>query len=105
VALGFSASQLLLFPFAILFCYRGTFLRVRDLVATLARPALASVGAAAALWEMQRALFSFDALWKTIVVGWAAYVVGYALLWLMMPGGPARIRGYLSILRPENPQR
>jgi PST family polysaccharide transporter len=104
VALGFSASQLLLFPFAILFCYRGTFLRARELAATLVRPALASIGAAAGLWAVQRAQFSFDAVWKTIVVGWAIYVVLYALLWVAMPGGLARIRDYISLVRaPRRP--
>jgi PST family polysaccharide transporter len=101
VGLGFSVSQVLLFPFAILFCYRGTFLRLRDLLNTLSRPALASIGAAAGVYAIQRNVTPFDAVGKTIIVGGAAYVVLYAALWLAMPGGPARIRGYLSLVRPE----
>ncbi len=99
VALAFSISQTLLYPIAVLFCYRGTFMRPRELAATIARPAVASLIAAAGLFWIQHHWLRLDAYWQMILVGGGVYVVLYAALWLSMPGGATRIREYASMLQ------
>jgi PST family polysaccharide transporter len=101
VAVAFSLSQMLLFPFSMAFCYRGTFLRLRELAATLIRPAVASIGAAAGLFWIHRNWVHPHLHWQTIAAGGAIYLVLYLAIWLAMPGGARRIGGYLSMLRPQ----
>lgn len=98
VAIGFSISQCALFPFSALYCYRGTFLRVRELFGALARPAGASLVAGIILATVQHEVLHLNAYWEMVVIGGAIYGVLYAALWLMIPGGIAQIREYAGIL-------
>jgi hypothetical protein len=71
------------------------------LAATLVRPAVASILAAGLLFWIQRFWIHLDFQWQTVVTGGVIYLVLYLAIWLAMPGGAERIRGYLSILRPD----
>lgn len=99
VAAAFSVVQVLERWPAMWYCYRGTFLRLSDLGRTLARPAVASVGATAGTMGL-RALVGPE--WLIVLELSAAagvYVLVYLACWLVMPGGRAELMAMSRTLR------
>lgn len=103
VAAGFAAGTCLLAYPALRFCLATSPLRMRDFLAVVGRPLLASLVAAGAVQALERLAWSggggvlVELAWKLAVFG-----VVYLLAWLAQPGGraaAARILGLAGELR------
>jgi hypothetical protein len=93
VATAFGISQPILYVPAVIYCYQGTPLRGKDLVKTLSRPAIASIGAAIILIGMQTIFL--NQLKLILISAFALDCLLYALIyfgiWMILPNGKATI--------------
>lgn len=99
VAVAFSATQVILLWPGLWYCYRGTPLRVRDLAATIARPTVASIGAAAILMMLHAMVVGVLPLWSEVAGAAVVYVLIYAAVWFALPGGRAEWVVYWRLAR------
>ena len=87
VAAAYSISRPVMRIPGIIYCYRGTPLRLKDLAITLSRPALASISAAVVLISINR----FLPIGMNVVVSLFVDCVLYGLLylgaWMVLPNG------------------
>ena len=102
VAIALSTARIILRPFAVMYCFRGTFLSQRDLLESAWRPALAASVAGIATWladptELSPVLrLSAQGI---VFLGTACVAV------VLIPGGFARLqrsRAILMSLRAQN---
>jgi PST family polysaccharide transporter len=99
VAAGLSIGQIVMRGPALIYCYRGTFLRVRDLLVILAHPTFASVGAALLLvLATQMDYLGALPLVAQFGVSLVGYLLSYAVLWTILPGGFQRLVRSASLL-------
>lgn len=92
VAAGLSISQALLRGPALVYCFHGTFLRLRDLLRTLVYPSIASLGAALILLLVTRMGYLAPLPLAAIFgISLAGYGIAYVCLWLVLPGGAHRL--------------
>jgi PST family polysaccharide transporter len=99
VAWAYSAIQCLLFPFGMLFCYRGTFLSASELLQTVVRPAVVSVVSAIALVGAQNLVPIAGHAIIEVGIGVIIFALFYVSMWLSLPGGAIHLREYLDFLR------
>lgn len=96
VATAFSLSYPIIQLLSLIYCYRGTPLRLSDLAITLARPAVASISAAVALIGVHQ-LFPTDLnAVISLVVDGVLYSLFYLAVWMVLPNGRQTL---LEILR------
>lgn len=98
VAAAFSIVQVIERWPALWYCYHGTFLRLRDLGATLVRPATASILAAAGTLGAQWLLATQWLLIFELAFAGVVYVALYLVLWVLMPGGRATLMAMLRTI-------
>ncbi|MBE9213111.1 lipopolysaccharide biosynthesis protein [Plectonema cf. radiosum LEGE 06105] len=88
VARGYSLYLILQFLPRFFYCYRGTQLRNIDLISTLLRPVLASLGAAAVIIIITNQLISINTnLIIGLFIDWLLYCLAYFGIWIVLPNG------------------
>lgn len=105
VATTFSASQVLLRAPGLWYCYRGTPLTLGAFARTVARPASASIGAAAVVFALHAVMTVALPLALEVALVTAVYVLVYAALWLALPGGRAELAAYRHMVRELRSRR
>lgn len=98
MAAAFGLSQPILVLFAIIYCYKGTPLRFTDLVSTIYRPALASIGAAAVLMGVQNFLPSGINVAISLLVDSVLYGLFYLAIWMVLPNGRQTLLELLIVI-------
>lgn len=105
LAISFSVTACVLRIPAILYCFRGTFLRLGDVVDATWRVGAASVFAAAAARPVAMRLGpEAPHIPKLLFIG-AVFAVAYGLGWCLLPGGVGRLRAMLAMARHLGPSR
>jgi O-antigen/teichoic acid export membrane protein len=99
VAAAFGLSQPILVLFAIIYCYKGTPLRLSDLASTIYRPALASIGAAAILMSIQDFLPTAINIAISLLVDFVLYGFFYIAIWMVLPKGRQTLVELLSTFK------
>ncbi len=98
-ALGYSIGSVLVAPIAVFWCYRGTPLRIMDLLSAIARPTSASLLAGGVAAWLSRSIdapaTSIPALLSVAIV----FGVTYVAAWIGLPGGFQQLRECLSLAR------
>jgi O-antigen/teichoic acid export membrane protein len=94
VAASFSATTVILRWPTIVYCFRGTPVNANDLLAAIARPVGASIGAGVGLYIIDRFLLDpyLRFAWLRLSIGGAIYAALYVLAWFVLPGGRQFIR-------------
>jgi O-antigen/teichoic acid export membrane protein len=103
VALAYSVVQMILFPLAIVYCFRTSPLRVADFVLAVWRPAVASIVAGAALYGVSAYYASIAAEWVRLSVDFGFYAVFYILIWIGLPHGRRAAGDVIRITRDLRP--
>ncbi|MFH1680970.1 MAG: lipopolysaccharide biosynthesis protein, partial [Candidatus Eisenbacteria bacterium] len=98
VAAAYSVASLLLLPPGVLYCFRGTPLRPVDLLHVFGRPAAGSLGAAGVLLLFKSGV-RLESLPAAAVLHALLFGIGYAALWVLLPGGNRAAREYIRIGR------
>lgn len=99
VAAGFATGTALLTIPAILFCLRGSPVRVRDFAAASARPTLGALTAAAVLGLVRGLLPGFGSALPDMLLRLAVFGAVYAAAWLGLPGGRRDAAEALDVLK------
>ena len=87
VASAFSITACVLLIPSLVYCFKGTFLRLRDFLGSIWRPVLASMTAGFGLFIVRTIYHLGGAIAIVLVVDFAMFVLFNALVWLMMPNG------------------
>lgn len=101
VAASYSGSVLLLTVPSLLYCFRGTPIRIQTMFLTLARPAFAAMVAGMVLWGIQSMVVHWSHRW--IGLDFLIYCGAYFTAWISVPGGRgqlAQLFKFLNELRP-----
>ncbi len=99
LAISFSVTSCLLRGPAILYCFRGTFLRISDVVDATWRVAVAAAAASAVAWPLAIRLGSDGGHLPRLLAIAATFGVAYVLAWLLVPGGRGRLAAMLVTAR------
>lgn len=99
VALAFSIAICGLQPAAFAYCFRGTSLRMRDLLAEIWRPLIAAGVAGVGLWWLQNALLPSAGLVLTLLRGVVLFVSLYLAALAALPDGVRQLREALRLVR------
>ncbi len=99
LAAAFSISTCAVRLPGVLYCFRGTPVRLADLIDALARPALTSTLAGGALFLAQPIAQAPSILVLRLAVDLLLYGIFYAAAWLLIPNGRATIREVLALTR------
>jgi PST family polysaccharide transporter len=102
VATAVAAVTVLLAVPAVGYCVRGTSLTLNDVLRAAARPAFASLAAAAIVLSIGGVLPEVPGF-PRLGAALAVYAVAFAGAWLGIPGGPAASRELLAALREFRP--
>lgn len=97
VAAAYGVLQPILLAIEVLYCYRGIHLRPLDLVKTLAKPAFASLGAAALLVGFHRSVTLSLSPLLSLGLDVILYGLLYLVLWMIMPGGKQTLFDLLKV--------
>lgn len=100
VAVGFTVGTCLLTYPTIAYCLKTSHLGMRDFLAILARPALASIGAAATLFAGDAFLSAGRGPVVHVLIKLTVFGVLYLAFWVGMPGG-RRATADLALLTKE----
>ncbi len=87
VAAAFGLSQLIVIFPRVVYCYKGTSLRLIDLLTTLSRPALASIGAAVGMIGINYLLEPDLNVIISLVIDLVLYTLLYLGIWIVLPDG------------------
>jgi O-antigen/teichoic acid export membrane protein len=88
VAMAYGLSQPFLMIVAIYYCYLGTHLQVRDFFQTIAKPTLASIGAALILIGIDGFILpNITNLPLSLLIDCVLYGLFYLIIWFILPGG------------------
>jgi O-antigen/teichoic acid export membrane protein len=98
VAMAYSICSVLLFIPGILYAYQGSMLRLNDLWVTIARPMIASLGAAVALIAVESWLPDFN-LAIDLFRDCLLYGLFYIYLWFAPPNGKESVLEMLRIAK------
>ena len=99
VAAAYGISQPILMIPAIIYCFKGTPLTVADLAKTLAKPTLASIGAAAILITINQVALINVNLVICLLLYSLIYGLAYLGIWMLMPNGKSTLLELLSLIR------
>jgi O-antigen/teichoic acid export membrane protein len=105
VAAAFTAITCLLTWPAVAFALQESPVTVRDIVRVVARPTLASLGAAGGLAYVRAGLTVTGPLLLRVAVEAAVFAVVFVLVWHALPGGRAATREAMDALRELDPRR
>lgn len=99
VAKAFSFSFPILQLLSLIYCYRGTPLRLRDLGITLARPAVASITAVVVLLGVHQVFpTDLNAVMSLLVDG-VLYTAFYLSVWMVLPNGRQTLLEMLQLTK------
>lgn len=87
VAAGYSISRVILQVPGLVYAYKDSPLRLRDLAITLSRPTVASIGAAGLLFMINSLVFSGLNGAILLLIDCVLYGLFYLGLWLILPNG------------------
>jgi O-antigen/teichoic acid export membrane protein len=99
VAFAFSASLIVLRLPSVIYCFRGTFLSVRDLWFAMWRPMLSSIAAGGLLLAAGRMIEVDWPLLPSLGLDALLYGALYILVWLGLPGGRSSLAQIIGIVR------
>ncbi|HEY9767601.1 MAG TPA: lipopolysaccharide biosynthesis protein [Coleofasciculaceae cyanobacterium] len=105
VAAFYGLSRPILMIITIVYCYRGTFLKVADFFRTIFRPVFASVSAAIALIGVNYFLVANLNFLIALLIDLCLYFCFYLSIWIFIPGGKSEIREILHLLKTLKPKR
>ncbi len=104
VAAAYSISRVVLRYPAIAYCYKGSFLKIEDLIAVLWKPTVASLVAGLALHGSNQ-------LWEygpnpaiALLLDSATYTIFYLVAWVLLPNGWQTLRDMVRLLEVFRPQ-
>ncbi|MCU0525735.1 MAG: lipopolysaccharide biosynthesis protein [Elainella sp. Prado103] len=98
VAVGYGCSRPLFLILGLSFCYRGTFLKLSDLVQILAKPFLASVGAIGLLLLINQWFPDSIHSALLLLLDCTLYSLFYLMLWIVQPDGLSSLREMLKMV-------
>jgi O-antigen/teichoic acid export membrane protein len=104
VALAYSASLVILFPLALVYCFRVAPLRLGDFVRAVRRPAAASILAGLGLFGLNRLYEPSLAVVALLVMDFLFYAVLYVAIWVGLPNGRDAARQVIDIARQLRPK-
>ena len=107
VAIAYSGTLLVLRPFAIAWCLKGTFVRWSDVGIAVWRGIVSAAAASAACAAVLPAIAALPNAPLRLAASLAAFSVAYIATWMLLPGGAAQVRAMIAMvrhLRPEPPQ-
>lgn len=87
VAIAFSLSYPILQLLSIIYCYKGTPLRLTDLLITIARPAVASISAAIVLLGVHQLFPNSMSALLNLLLDSVLYGLFYIVIWVILPNG------------------
>jgi O-antigen/teichoic acid export membrane protein len=99
VAAAFSAVLIVLRLPAIIYCFRGTHLRLVDLGVALWRPAASSLAAGALLYLAGKFTEFTLPVGLSLTLDFLLYMLFYILIWVALPRGRQSFRDVLQIVR------
>lgn len=99
VAAGYSISRIFLQLPALIYAYKDSHLRLRDLAITLSRPTAASIGAAGTLVAINSLWLSGMSGGLSLVVNSVLYGILYLSFWILLPNGRQTITEMLQLLK------
>jgi len=99
VALAYSLSRPILQLLSVIHCYKGTPLRLIDLLITLSRPAAASISAAAALIGFNQLFPTNMNVLMSLLADCALYVLFYLCVWIVLPNGRQTLLEILQLAK------
>lgn len=103
VALAYSGTLLVLRPFAIAWCLKGTFVRWSDVGSAVWRGALATAVAGSACAAMLPSVSELPNAPVRLAASLVIFAVAFVLGWIVVPGGIARLRAIVSMARHLRP--
>ncbi|MFZ9915227.1 MAG: polysaccharide biosynthesis C-terminal domain-containing protein, partial [Phycisphaerales bacterium] len=95
VAIGLSTARVVMRPFGVLYCFRGTFLTSRDLVEPSWRPASAAIAAGIAAYLADPTQLSAP---LRLVAQMSVFALVALVAMASIPGGLARLRASRAII-------
>jgi O-antigen/teichoic acid export membrane protein len=104
VAVGFTVGTCLLTYPTIAYCLKASHLRMREFLAIVSRPALASIGAAAALFAGEPFLGPGRGLVLDVLIKLAIFGLLYLVLWVGVPGGRRAMQDLVLIVKEVLPK-
>lgn len=100
VAVAFSISQPVTRLPGIIYCYNKSPLKTVDLLRTLQRPVIASLTAGIIVFLVYRWLGAQSTSSSVVLLSLGGlYCVLYLTAWMILPGGPAALRGFMTLYR------
>ena len=99
VAAAYGLSRPILWLPRIIYCYRGTPLRLSELIRTLLHPVLASIGAAALLMGINQLLPTEINLAIALGLDCLMYAVLYLTIWMVLPNGKKTLGEMFRMLK------
>lgn len=99
VAVSYSLFLIVFKIPSILYCYQKTSLRFWDLVRTIYKPLVASLGAAAVITILDTIVKINIQVVIDLAIYALLYGVSYIIIWLLLPNGKTTLLGIVSILK------
>lgn len=90
---------------AVVFCFKGTPLRPRDLGSVLYRPAMASLISGGIAWYALGQWMSQWNLFAAVFAMGGIFAVSYLLIWLILPGGRQHLLDTVKLLKEIKTKR
>jgi PST family polysaccharide transporter len=104
VALAYSASLVILFPLALLYCFRVAPLGMGDFIRAVRRPAAAALLAGAGLFGFGALVTVNAVVLGQLVLDFLVYAVLYVAIWVALPNGRDAAREVIDIARQLRPK-
>lgn len=105
VAAAYGLSRPIVMVITIIYCYRGTFLKVTDFFKTIFRPICASVSAAIALIGIDHFLLADLNFLIALAIDLCLYFCFYLAIWILIPGGKTEMKEISHILKTLKSKR
>ena len=103
VALAYSASLIILFPLALVYCFRIAPLGMGDFVRAVRRPATAAILAGVGLFGLNTLFEPNVAVAVQLLMDFFLYAVFYIAIWVGLPNGRNAAREVIDIARQLRP--
>lgn len=104
VATAYSISRVILRYPAILYCYKGSFLKINDLILAIWRPTVASLTAGIALYASNKVWQYSPNITLSLLIDTISYVIFYIGSWVVLPNGWQTLIEMISVLEVLRPK-
>lgn len=100
IAAAYGLSRIIIVVPAIIYCYRGTWLKLTDFVAIIFLPTFGSIGAAIGVFILQRLFLEEIELnaFASLSLDCLFYILFYSSIWFLIPQGRKRLHDILQIV-------